>query len=609
MSEITSELKKISDILITPPTIYHIPEFQRRFVWGREEVLQLLEDVREDAKDFTITSARLEGYLLGNIVLIQDEQDENRMIVVDGQQRLTTLSLIGKAIYKILLEKSRNDPETWITYSDVKSTTIVTDDDDSNATLRITHDPSLYFGNYYKKLVFDDSDITDDDIVTADDQNISDVFNTAYEFISDLSDSQFKIFINIFKNKIKLIVTIAPNEEKAFQLFEVLNDRGRSLEPMDLIKNSFLKTLSASVPQKKIDDFIDNWKGAIEALSKKSLQSSLFMKHFILFYFAKNIQTDKVFSYFKRENQLNSTEIIDFSSKMADMAKLYSEIETGDYSAFNNNPKLHLIIKILGIKQYHAIYMLFKSETQEDQERLLDTLVRHGATFVFSDQRTNNIESFLPDVIREYKTNLTTVGYSSAFTGLLESFEKNIVRSSDTLVSIVSNKKYVGNNGKVSMKALTILRFIEQYLCEGPYALNVPQRKKLTVEHILSQNIDMTDITFADLGFSDEQERKNYLHRIGNLTLLFSNENSSLGSKQFKDKKATYDNCDFIITKTIIKEATTTIGSGPERDRVDRINRNLFPHADGNDQWTKTLIETRSSEIGNLLLKLVQNKL
>ena len=73
----------------------------------------------------------------------------------------------------------------------------------------------------------------------------------------------------------KLIVTIAPSEAKAFQLFEILNDRGRSLEPMDLIKNTFLKGLAQANKDDK--EFNINWDNIMNHLQidkKKKISSS-----------------------------------------------------------------------------------------------------------------------------------------------------------------------------------------------------------------------------------------------------------------------------------------------------------------------------------------------
>lgn len=95
MSEITSVMVKIPELFTKENKKFFIPGFQREFVWTDEDVKDMFDDFDEDTDDFSMESSDLSGYLLGNIVLI--ESDKN-YIVVDGQQRLTVLSLIYKAI-------------------------------------------------------------------------------------------------------------------------------------------------------------------------------------------------------------------------------------------------------------------------------------------------------------------------------------------------------------------------------------------------------------------------------------------------------------------------------------------------------------------------------
>ena len=107
--EITSDLESIEEILINTKERYFIPEFQRNFVWGRDEVKQLFYDFFEDADGFFKETSTLNGYLLGNIVLINNEES-NYQIVIDGQQRLTTITLIARALYKEVTERIKKNP-------------------------------------------------------------------------------------------------------------------------------------------------------------------------------------------------------------------------------------------------------------------------------------------------------------------------------------------------------------------------------------------------------------------------------------------------------------------------------------------------------------------
>lgn len=605
MGNIVSQMKNIYDMMINVRTIYNIPSYQREFVWTPKEVEQLLKDLSDDSAEFTKDSADLQGYLLGNIVLI--EKNNNNVDVVDGQQRLTTLSLMGKALYEETLKRILNDPRTWAQYSDLSKCIKITDDVGRNPVIRITHDAGLVFGDYYRRLIFDE--VNEYDIRSQYDQNICDVYECIQDYITELDDEKLQRFISIFRTKIMLIVTTAPSEEKAFQLFEILNNRGRSLEPMDLIKNIFLQRVTAYMPQETISTFIENWTAAMKALGNNDrvLSSSTFIKYFILYKYSENITADSSYIYLKTKD-LDAPSIVDFATDMKKMAELYASIENKEYSAFVDDQNMSILLDLLGVKQYHALFMLLKEENDNNKKKLVDVLVRHAATFIFSDQRTNNIESILPNAIKNYRDTANN-NIDIAFNNLVNEIENDILLKSTTLSGVVEKKNYSNAKGRVTSKAMQLLKFIELYICNNPLVMTPPQGRKLTVEHINSQRINMDGITINDLGFKDENERTSYLHRIGNLTLLFNLENAALGDSQFHNKIQTYTDCSFNITKLIIEQRITQIQTGKERIFTDMINKNFKQYNTHNGQWTKNLIEERSKDIGQLLVNCVRNQL
>ena len=100
--------------------------------------------------------------------------------------------------------------------------------------------------------------------------------------------------------------------------------------------------------------------------------------------------------------------------------------------------------------------------------------------------------------------------------------------------------------------------------------------KKASVEHILPQHFDFAKkhLKLSDLDFESESELKNYINRIGNLTLIAGNANSSMGNAVFEEKKAYYKMSNFILTSTLVEPKTTEIKTGPEARLYDMINRN-----------------------------------
>ena len=408
VQEIVSEMKTIHDLLIKDSTTYFIPYFQRDFVWNKEDVDQLFNDLLSDTENFTMDSDDLEGYLLGNIVLI-DDPNKNQKQVIDGQQRLTTLTLIAKALFDVINDKINDtqgqEKNSWIQrLADLGKAFSVMDDDNEFKSLKILHDPGLGFGGYYRKLITDKA--TDEDLFKDADYNIKEIYTTSYDFIHELGDKELKKFIIYYRDKIKLIETTAPTEAKAFQLFEILNARGRSLEPMDLIKNSFLRTLNMDgKPDNIIDDFNNEWREAMENLQlkkNKSLSSTVFLRQYILAEKGENIYANKLFDYFKKPGRFDSEEILKFVKGMKKASKVYANIEAGVYEDYNDDRNMYVLHKLLGIKQFHPVLLLFYDEEDNKKTKVLDALTRLGAAIVFSYNQTNLIEKMLPDLISSY---------------------------------------------------------------------------------------------------------------------------------------------------------------------------------------------------------------
>lgn len=199
MDEIDSNMTSLSHIFTLEDKVkYIIPEFQREFVWTNENIIQLFLDFEEDTDNFRKNTDTLSGYLLGNIVLIRSKTTSNSFIVVDGQQRLTTLTLIYRAIniqarlYSQAAEKQKElltaNNASGTEIEDIESEASIFSTMESNArsgyevlneqnfkkeSLRIIHE-GLNFGEIYKEILrTSNPDFTK--LVTKSEENIRDV--------------------------------------------------------------------------------------------------------------------------------------------------------------------------------------------------------------------------------------------------------------------------------------------------------------------------------------------------------------------------------------------------------------------------------------------------
>ena len=272
---IDCQLKKVIDLLNNKDQ-YIMPDFQRGFVWGKNEIDTLFNDFNEDTENFTIDLNKLSGYLLGNIVLIRAQQDTNlasQFEVIDGQQRLTTLTLIFCALYIKFNELYRiHKDERWTLqagkfseYFRVLNTYCNFED------YRIKHEEESINKEIYQRIIKSTNDNCYKEALDTE-SNISKVFIAILDQIDSIaSDNIDNLFYlkEYLQSKVYLIVTIAPDVDRAYQLFEVLNNRGLMLEPMDLLKNHLLRNLK-QINKNDIGDFMYDWKKFSEQLKQSN---------------------------------------------------------------------------------------------------------------------------------------------------------------------------------------------------------------------------------------------------------------------------------------------------------------------------------------------------
>jgi len=322
-----------------------------------------------------------------------------------------------------------------------------------------------------------------------------------------------------------------------------------------------------------------------------------------------NIYSNKLFDYFKNEQkQFDGDAILEFVASMKKVSKVYANIETGTYSDFDDDPNMYVLIKLLGIKQFYPILMMFYDADTEKKREVLDSITRLGAAILFSYNQTNSIEKLLPEIISSYYTSYKKDS-DEAFKKMIKSFEENTETYAENAKSILTERNHVGKNGGVNTKAATILKFIEIYFNDNQVVKNIPSGKKITVEHILSRSLDVDalGITNDELGFESDKERESYIHRIGNLTLLFNTDNSSLGNGTYEEKEEMYKQSKFIITSTIVEKLTTPVKNGKDTAFFKKINSYEKNYSSENGQWTKAMIDARSSDLAILVYKILTN--
>lgn len=222
---------------------YHIPGYQRPYAWTEEETGILFDDLYE----FFQTEA-VDNYFLGSIVLIKDE-NKPYADVIDGQQRLTTLSILFSVMANLFhTEAYRNNCKKYL-------------QEEGNILEGIAAQPRIFlrdwdqdfFSKYIQDIQLDA--LVQIDPVTLDTEakrhiqknctvlreKFSEVFNDENDLLK---------FTQFILTRCFLVVVSTPNQESAFRVFSVMNSRGLDLLPTDIIKSMTIGKLPKDEEQK-----------------------------------------------------------------------------------------------------------------------------------------------------------------------------------------------------------------------------------------------------------------------------------------------------------------------------------------------------------------------
>lgn len=608
MAEITSLMKDIKGILDNKNQ-FVIPDFQRSFVWTAENVDTLFTDFDEDTNSYTDNLDMLPGYLLGNIVLISNESNPTRFDVIDGQQRLTTLTLIFCALNKLFMdiaEETRQNlganADMWIGHTfSFKEYFRILDNNLQFVDYKILHTQDLDFKETYKSIIKQGALVSDEDNTSAN--NLEAVYESILQHLKSIYDDEpqkLLYFLQYLTTKVKLIETTAPSIERAFQLFEILNNRGQSLEPLDLLKNHLLKNLTSApgITQNQIKDFSDSWSQFLKNLKdtgkSRAIETSTFIKHFIIGTEAINIKKKDIFKHFK-ENKLVANDILQLSSDINSISKVYASINKDPLSNdfLSNDDGMYTLFTLFNTVQIHPLLMPFYNASRVDKVQLVDAAVRYVAAVIFSYTQTNAIESELPEIIEKILHESDPARRLEVAVTELELRTKPYV---DLIRALLPVKDFGSKNKKQAPKAFQILKFIELYLNQKD---SIKTNKKIELEHIMPQAADNDDYSFAD-----EDTRKEYLNHLGNLTLLDKSLNASVKNGNFADKLDHYKACEFVITRALAEEIDS-----PVQNQQPLINfQNTYFTVDNPEQityWDKTQIDERGQKLVEVLEKLL----
>jgi uncharacterized protein with ParB-like and HNH nuclease domain len=332
-----------------------VPVYQRSFSWTPEEINELLSDLWESFRRGDTE------YFLGSVVLTGSPGEKPS--VVDGQQRLATISMIYAAIRDFL--KNRNDRRAEpLANRYLFSLNFKTEEIEPKLRLNETDD------DFFRKVVL--SGIAADGkiftVSTDSHKRIRNGFQIVRDLIARYAKSSPKNevaslidWVDYLDKNAKVIVVRVPDEANAFIIFETLNDRGLDLSIADLLKNYVF-----GKSENRLEEARSNWIRATSALEGTGgdKRVATFIRHF---WSSKQgpVREKDLYGNLKR-NIRTKQSAIDFASELAENARLYAAILNSD----------HEVWQPLGTDSRQHVQTLLNLRLEQYRPLLLAALVK-----------------------------------------------------------------------------------------------------------------------------------------------------------------------------------------------------------------------------------------
>ncbi|MGP1625229.1 DUF262 domain-containing protein [Prevotella koreensis] len=520
MSEIKYEFLGIGTLIKNRSL--RVPIHQRPYSWFDEHVLALLNDIKSNFNE--------EEYFLGTVVLTESNSNYE---IVDGQQRITTVSLIYACLRDSFSEERDSD--------DIQTKYLSTYDIRTKEYLpRI--ELSQQDNDFYRSLIINKN--TDFKVQRSSNQKIKDAYSLIKSEIKKLlenNNNDENILIDwkeFLDNKLKVVSIAVPNDTNAFTIFETLNDRGLALAQIDLLKNYLYSKANT-----RLDEVQKSW---IELISKiESEDESLLLTYVKHFWFVNyNFIRERNNELYKniKENIKNSTSVTTFVNNLKNDAEIYLAILNNNssfWNSYDNICKSYIeTLNYFNLEQYRPlVFAVLKKflpeEVMKSLKLIVSWLIRN---LIVGSMGGGTLERAYADKARDIILGKINTA--------------SILR--DSLTSIIPQDEIFKEQFKVATvsqakNARYYLASMENYKRgkSHPELLVNLNPDSVNLEHILPQNPEENYPNFS------EEQHSAYYKRIGNLTLMKTKENSDFKNSNFANKRTKYAESELWITKSI----------------------------------------------------------
>lgn len=538
--------KTIADVFSDEYT-FSIPAYQRPYAWEETQVRELLTDLIEAMSPESLTDG---FYFLGSVVLVKEHGLPDAR-VVDGQQRLTTLTIIFSVLRDLTQDtETRVRRERYVKQS--------ADDDrglKEKLRLQLRKKDQSYFEKTVQKTGAT-SELPDLSGLTGSKARIVENALLVRKFLSDMDEQKRAQFVRFLLQNCYLVIVEVPTDTAARRIFTVLNARGLDLTATDILKADLLERAG----DEQEDELSACWEDIETALGRDRF-SDLF------------VHIRMIFEREKPRSALETGFPVHVPPFLGDPNAFVNDELTPYSDAFFLQSDPDGLRQRYGQQTANLIASLDRLDNKDWLPPLLLCL-RQGM-----ERKRDNVSEVVFKLERlAYYLFVTRADVNARMTrygdvlDYLDPIEDHKRKSNGIELTSDEVKLFFSTlNGPVYLATRVVkplLLRIEQASTDGAATYDHPV---ISVEHVCPQTIDSGSEWHSM--FPDPEEHAELLHKVGNLVLLSRRKNSAASNYDFVKKKDTY-----FVNGT----ASAFVMTSEVRDK---------------NSWTPTIIRERQVEV------------
>ena len=513
--------------------IYTIPDYQREYDWEDEQINELIEDIKEIEPN--------ESYFIGHMVF-EGKRNGDFFTVIDGQQRITTITIMLCCLRDIFYKKNEKDlgdgiNDNYIFYKNV----------DNKKLARLVNEmpyPVL------QARVINVPDERDNDVLPHKngEKKIIDAYNNIFIVFEKYSVEELKQLRDKILN-LETVSVVAEGVSNACTIFMTLNSTGKDLTPLDLVK-SLIFSLYKQTPL--INEPNDTWKKIVD----NTKQHSKFLNNFYSSRY-KKVSDRRLFKEVEKtikklvpnDSGMGAKK---FLLQMHEDSKIFKLINEPSQTNWSKNDydifeSVFAITKQFKIQVANAFLIALIREYQENSVakksclKVLSVMERfHFINNAVCSGRSSGLDLLYSKFAQELYQVSTRQDKHRIINRICQELNNKIESYSDFIANVDAKLYYTKNDEKQKELVKYVLTKMERK--KNRHSIPI----KTSIEHIYPETPSIMEL-----------KNVNLIKNIGNLVLLEDDINSKIGNKEFQSKKAyVLEKTKMIIAKEVFENAT-----------------------------------------------------